>query len=122
MDEALWDNLDRLRKQRKWKERGVAERQAKRQRREDDEALLPFTASRSGPPTRTNAVAGPSTSTNTRAPSPFLDDNPPAPPNTSAPQPPAPPVDGDTEMTDAEASEAAKEAARAKAKGRIPKK
>jgi hypothetical protein len=25
MDEALWDNLDRLRRQWKWKERGIAE-------------------------------------------------------------------------------------------------
>ena len=46
MDEALWDNLERLKKQRKWKERGVAEREAKRQRRDEEgrggghEALL----------------------------------------------------------------------------------
>ncbi|KAG1723260.1 hypothetical protein EDD22DRAFT_853985 [Suillus occidentalis] len=120
MDEALWDNLDRLRKQRKWKERGVAERQAKRQRREDDEALMPFTPSK--PITQANAVAGPSTSATTRAPSPFLNSNPPAPTTAPASQPPAPPADGDTEMTDAEASEAAKGAAQAKAKGRMPKK
>ena len=53
MDEALWDNLERLKKQRKWKERGVAEREAKRQRRDEEEAMRPF------------SPAGPSLSSNT---------------------------------------------------------
>ncbi|KAG1853592.1 hypothetical protein C8R48DRAFT_639362 [Suillus tomentosus] len=118
MDEALWDNLDRLRKQRKWREKGVAERQAKRQRREDEEAFRPFAPSR----TTNHAVAGPSNATHSRAPSPFLNNPVPPPPDSSAPEQPAPPNDEDAEMTDGEATEATKEAARAKVKGRIPKK
>ncbi|KAG1796008.1 uncharacterized protein HD556DRAFT_1307224 [Suillus plorans] len=121
IDDALWDNLDRNRKQRKWRERGVAERQAKRQRREDEEALRPFAPSRAGP-NIINAVAGPSNTTRSRAPSPFLTTNNPPPPQSSAPEQPAPPNDDDAEMTDGEATEAAKEAAREKVKGRIPKK
>ncbi|KAG1897254.1 uncharacterized protein F5891DRAFT_1192199 [Suillus fuscotomentosus] len=118
MDEALWDNLDRLHKQRKWREKGVAERQAKRQHQEDEEAFRPFAPSR----TTNHAVAGPSNTTHSRAPSPFLNNPVPPPPDSSAPKQPAPPNDEDAEMMDGEATEAAKEAACAKAKGHIPKK
>ncbi|KAG2098403.1 uncharacterized protein F5147DRAFT_656054 [Suillus discolor] len=107
MDEALWDNLDRLHKQRKWREKGVAERQAKRQRREDKEVFRPFAPSRTGPNTN-NAMAGPSNTTHSRAPSPSLNTNIPPPPQSSAPEQPAPPNDDDAKMTDGEATEAAK--------------
>ncbi|KAG2045855.1 hypothetical protein BDR06DRAFT_977904 [Suillus hirtellus] len=118
MDEALWDNLDRLCKQRKWQEKGVAERQAKHQHREDEEAFRPFTPSK----TTNHAVARPSNPTHRCTPSPFLNNPIPPPPDSSAPEQPAPPNDKDAEMTDGKAMEAAKEAACTKVKGRIPKK
>jgi hypothetical protein len=117
MDEALWDNLDHLRKQRKWQERGVAKRQAKRQRQEDEEAFRPFAPSR----TTKHAVARPSNTTHSHAPSPFLNNPVPPPPNSSAPERPAPFNDEDTEMMDGEATKATKEAVCAKVKGHIPK-
>jgi hypothetical protein len=117
MDEALWDNLDHIRKQRKWQERGVAERQAKRQRREDEEAFRPFAPSR----TTKHVVARPSNTTHSHTPSPFLNNPIPPPPNSSAPERPTPPNDEDTKMTDGEATKATKEAVRAKVKGHIPK-
>lgn len=98
MDEALWDNLDRLRKQRKWREKGVASRPA---------------------PPSTNAVARPSNTTPRSAPSNIITP-PPPPPTSTAPAQSAPPKDA--EMTDGETAEATKEAAREKVKGRIPKK
>ncbi|KAG1780072.1 hypothetical protein EV702DRAFT_1194841 [Suillus placidus] len=114
MDEALWDNLDRLRKQRQWREKGVAERQAKRQRREDNEAFTPFAPSRPAPPS-TNAVAGPSTTKSTRASTKTK--TPPPPPTSMAPIQPAPPSDEDAEMTEGEAKDAVDEAAREKDEG-----
>ncbi|KAG2080850.1 uncharacterized protein F5147DRAFT_784051 [Suillus discolor] len=103
MDEALWDNLECIKKQRQWREKGVSERQAKRQRREVEEAMKPFAPSKAV----TNAVAGPS---NTSPPAPAL------PP----PELPPTPEDHDEEMS--ESNETTAEARAAKAKGRIPKK
>ncbi|KAG1724424.1 hypothetical protein EDB19DRAFT_1834191 [Suillus lakei] len=48
MDEALWDNLKRLKKQRKWKERGVAKCQAKRP--SNTHAPSPFLTDNPPPP------------------------------------------------------------------------
>ncbi|KAG1782400.1 hypothetical protein EV702DRAFT_1192072 [Suillus placidus] len=109
MDEALLDNLDCLRKQRQWCEKGVAERHAKRQRREDNEAYKPFAPSRPAPPS-TNAVAGPSTTTPTHA-SPKIN-TPPPPPTSTATVQPAPPNNEDAEMTEGEATRATKRSAR----------
>ncbi|KAG1780741.1 hypothetical protein EV702DRAFT_1194220 [Suillus placidus] len=114
MDEVLWDNLDRLRKQQQWHEKGVAERHAKRQRREDNEAFTPFTPSRPAPPS-TNAVAGPSTTKSTRASTKTK--TPPPPPTSMAPVQPAPPSEEDAEMMEGEAKDTVDEAAREEDKG-----
>ncbi|KAG1878893.1 hypothetical protein F4604DRAFT_578674 [Suillus subluteus] len=60
MDEALWDYPEPIKKQWQWKENGVSERQAKRWRREDEEAMKPFVPSMAV----TNAMAGSSNSSN----------------------------------------------------------
>ncbi|KAG2041132.1 hypothetical protein BDR03DRAFT_947106 [Suillus americanus] len=60
MEEVLWDNLERIRKQRQWRERGVSERQAKKRKREDEKVVKPFVPSVAV----TNAIAGPSSSSN----------------------------------------------------------
>lgn len=114
LDHALWDNLERNKKQRIWRDKSVAERQAKRRRREDDEAMRPFAPSTS----LTNALAGPSGLNNPITPS-----IPPPPPITPVPDLPAPPVDGeDEEMDDDRAEERAQGKGKGKGLGRIPKK
>lgn len=102
MGEALWDNLKRIKMQRQWREQGVSERWAKRQRREDDEAMRPF-----APSMTTHAEPS---STSNPAPTPA----PPVPP----PVQPSPPRNKDTEMTDADATN---EAHASKGKGCEPK-
>jgi len=122
MDEALWDNLERLKKQRKWKERGVAEREAKRQRREEEEAMRPF------------LPAGPSLSLNTTGsirPRPtgtltpnHADLDPPA-PTTPIPAPPPSDHDDDMELAPTpviESSQAQAGATKDLARSRAPKK
>ncbi|KAG1787113.1 uncharacterized protein HD556DRAFT_1503705 [Suillus plorans] len=114
LDHALWDNLERNKKQRIWRNKSVAKRQAKRRRREDDEAMRPFAPSTS----LTNALAGPSGLNNPITPS-----IPPPPPITPVPDLPAPPVDGeDEEMDDDRAEERAQGKGKGKGLGRIPKK
>ncbi|KAG1873791.1 hypothetical protein F4604DRAFT_1925370 [Suillus subluteus] len=112
--EVLWDNLERIKKQRQWREKGVTKRQAKHQKREDDDTMKPFAPSK----TVTNALVGPSNST---PPAPASNSNPtPQAPSTPPPELPSPPENPDTEMS--ESTEATTEARVAKAKGHIPKK
>jgi len=96
MDEALWDNLERLKKQRKWKERGITEQEAKRQRRDKEEAMRPF------------SPAGPSLSLNTTGSTrprptgtltPSRADLDPPVPTTPIPAPPPSDHDDDMELT-----------------------
>jgi len=89
MDEALWDNLERLKKQRQWKERGMAEREAKRRRRDDEEAMRPFPLSGSNPYLPT------ASSSRRRTIGKPINTNPPAP---TTPAPALPPSDHDEEM------------------------
>ncbi|KAG2064355.1 hypothetical protein BDR04DRAFT_1162649 [Suillus decipiens] len=91
MGEVLWENLKCIKKQRQWREQGVSERQAKWQRREDEEAMKPFAPS-------VTTHAGPSGTSN---PTPNI--TPPAPP---APPPiqPSPLEDNDTAMMETEAT------------------
>lgn len=113
MDHALWDNLERIKKQRTWREKSVAERQAKRRRREDDEAMRPFAPSTS----LKAAVAGPISQTQA-VPSP--------PPTLSVPAPEAPvPPPEDEEMRDVRDkgdAETTHAPSTGKELGRIPKK
>ncbi|KAG1738591.1 uncharacterized protein EDB91DRAFT_1082635 [Suillus paluster] len=109
MDHTLWDNLERIRKQRVWHDKSVAERQAKRRRKEEDEAMRPFAPSTS----LTNALAG--SSGRNMPPEPSI----PLPPTTiPAPVPPAPPANvEDEEMSDGN-TEARTEDVHAQGKGK----
>ncbi|KAG2092936.1 uncharacterized protein F5147DRAFT_657548 [Suillus discolor] len=114
MDHTLWDNLERIKKQRAWRDKSVAEHQAKRKQREDDEAMRPFTPSTS----LINALAGPSGQNNPTTPS-----IPPPPPITPIPDPPAPPAnDEDEEMDDGSTEERTQGKGKGKGLGRILKK
>ncbi|KAG2738291.1 hypothetical protein P692DRAFT_20823390 [Suillus brevipes Sb2] len=84
MHGALWDNLERIAKQKEWKTKSVTERLAKKRKREDDELMKPFSPSFGPPPT----VAGPSN----------IPHNTPAAPTLPAPRIPPPPVDRDDTM------------------------
>ncbi|KAG0692312.1 hypothetical protein DFH29DRAFT_1008896 [Suillus ampliporus] len=117
MDHALWDNLERNKKQRAWRDKSIAERQAKRRRKEDDEVMRPFAPC----PSLTNALTGPSGQS--MPPEPTI----PSPPATTpAPVPPAPPADvEDKEMNDVDTegrTEGARIPGKGKGLGRIPKK
>jgi hypothetical protein len=122
MDEALWDNLERLKKQRKWKERGVAEREAKRQRRDEEEAMRPF--SPAGPSLSLNTTGSTrprpiGTSTPSRA-----DLDPPA-PTTPIPAPPPSDHGDDMDLTPtpvADTSQTQAGATKNLARSRVPKK
>ncbi|KAG2118349.1 hypothetical protein BD769DRAFT_1672308 [Suillus cothurnatus] len=134
MDKALWDNLNCLRRQRKWKERGVTEHWAKRQRREDEEALHPFMPSRIRLD-NTHSIMGPSNTNTTHAISPVTAArspiishtpsssiiNTPLPPDVPVPDPPSLPADNDAEMdeVDSMAMDTTRETVCAKVKGRI---
>jgi hypothetical protein len=117
VDHALWDNLECIKKQRAWRDKNVAERQAKRKRREDDEAMRPFAPSTSC----SNAVAGPSNPRGSTATSTVP---PPPPPMPPTPDPPAPTAgDEDEEMTDGNTEGRADRVwGKGKGMGRIPKK
>ncbi|KAG0698651.1 hypothetical protein DFH29DRAFT_877877 [Suillus ampliporus] len=109
MDHALWDNLEWNKKQRAWRDKSVAKRQAKRRRKEDDEAMRPFAPSTSLP----NALAGPSGQN--------------MPPEPTIPLPPAttPAPVPDEEMNDVDTgdrTEGARVPGKGKGLGRIPKK
>ncbi|KAG1810837.1 uncharacterized protein BJ212DRAFT_1483964 [Suillus subaureus] len=108
MDEALWNNLEHIKKQRQWRERGVSERWAKCQRREDDEAMKPFTPSmttHTGPSSTSNPASIPNTT----------------PPASSITPPKQPsPLDGnDTKMGNTETTN---EVCASKGKDHMPKK
>ncbi|KAG2080023.1 uncharacterized protein F5147DRAFT_661504 [Suillus discolor] len=114
MDHALWDNLEQIKKQHAWRDKSVAERQAKRKRWKDDKAMRPFVPSTS----LINALTGPSGQNNPPTPS-----IPPPPPITPIPDPPAPPAnDKDEEMGDGSTEERTQGKGKGKGLGHIPKK